>query len=269
MDVAIPFKLNYKLNDEIQQFNIFFDPDKNSLDTLIEFIQEFENKQINIEYRNGVDTKTAAALAKVGDNVRFRLRAEDIMKIDKLYQRGCKFFFDSSMAASSWTMLTWLVEHQGVCEVYVCDDLVYELDRVNEYCHNHDVKIRMIVNRAPTSYSIGNDDYKAPLYRPQDMPLFEDLVDVAEFDCGSPYNFDMLKVLYKAYIKNKFWYGQLEEVNIDFKGFDMPCPGLTSKLAIKRSTCGQRCVKGGSCHTCREIINLARSLRNIGAQLAT
>ena len=84
MDVAIPFKNHYKLNDKVQEFNIFFDPDKNNLDTLIEFIQTFENYIINIEYRNGIDVKTATALSKISDRVRFRLRAEDISKASQL-----------------------------------------------------------------------------------------------------------------------------------------------------------------------------------------
>ena len=100
MDVAIPFKNHYKLNDKVQEFNIFFDPDKNNLDTLIEFIQTFENYIINIEYRNGIDVKTATALSKISDRVRFRLRAEDISKASQLKERGCAFFFDNSMSAN-------------------------------------------------------------------------------------------------------------------------------------------------------------------------
>lgn len=268
MDVAIPFKNHYKLNDKVQEFNIFFDSDKNNLDTLIEFIQTFENHIINIEYRNGIDIKTATALSKISDRVRFRLRAEDISKVAKLHERGCKYFFDSSMAANSWTMLFWLVEYHQVCDVYIKDDLIYELDRVKEYCDKHDVRVRMIINRAPTSYPIGPDDFIAPLCRPQDMDDISKWIDVVEFDCGNPCDFNVLKVLYKAYIVNKFWYGQLEEINVDFKGFDMPCPGLVRGLINKRSQCGLRCRKGGKCQTCRNTIQLARSLRDIGAQLA-
>lgn len=269
MRISIPYKNHFKLNDIVDEFSIFFDPDKNSFDTLIEFIQKFKDKQINIEYRNGIDTKTAAALAKIGGNVHFCLRAEDIQKSSALLDRGCKIFFDNSMAANSWNMLFWLVEHHRVCDVYICDDLMYELDKVREYCTEHDVRIRMVANRAPTSYPITKDMYTMPLYRPQDMEILEKYIDVVEFDCGSPYNFDMLKVLYKNYIKKRFWYGQLSEINIDFKDYDMPCPGLTWALAEKRSCCGLRCRKGGKCNTCKLLITLAQSLRDIGAQLAT
>ena len=269
MDVAIPFKNHYKLNDSVQEFNIYFDPNVNNLDTLIEFIQTFDKHIINIEYRNGIDIKTATALSKISDRVRFRLRAEDIGKTSQLRERDCKFFFDKSMAADCWTMLMWLVSYHQVSDVYICDDLVYEFDKVKEYCNQNNVRIRMIVNRVPSSYPIGQNDYTIPLYRPQDMDTLAQWVDVVEFDCGSSYNFKILKVLYKAYITNKFWYGQLEEVNIDFKDFDLPCPGLVVNLAQKRSICGQRCRKGGKCRTCKELIEMARSLRDIGVQIAT
>ena len=163
MNVCIPFKNHFKLNDKVDELAIFFDPDKNSFDTLIEFIQEYKDKRINIEYRNGVDVKTASALAKVGNNVCFRLRAEDISKASQLKERGCAFFFDNSMSANCWTMLSWLVEHHQVCDVYVCDDLTYELDKVKEYCAAHGVRVRMAINRAPASYPTGPDDFIAPL----------------------------------------------------------------------------------------------------------
>lgn len=269
MEVAIPYKLNFKLNSEVQEFNIRFDPDKNNFDTLIDFIQEYKDKQINIEYRNGIDTKTASALAKVGDNVRFRLRAEDIARVEKLLERKCKFFFDSTMAASCWMDLYRLVNVYHVTDIYATDDLCYEMDKVHNYCAAQDVHIRFIANRAPLTQPVGKDMYTAPLYRPQDMHTLSKWVDVVEFDCGNPYDFNMLKILYKAYIKNMHWYGQLGEINPDFKDFDMPCPGLTWILADKRSKCGLRCMKGGKCNTCKLLITTAQDLRDIGAQLAT
>lgn len=268
MDVAIPFKLNYKLNDEIQEFNLKFDPNENSFDTLIEFIQKFSDKIVNIEYRNGIDVKTAAALAKVGDNVRFRLKAEDIQKSDRLFSRGCKFFFDSSMAAGSWMELYQMVNQHCVCSVYICDDLVYELDKVSAFCHEHDVKVRMVLNRAPLTQPVKQDMWIAPMYRPQDIPVLEKYgVDVVEFDCGSPYDFKQLAVLYKVYIKDKDWYGQLGEINPDFKDRDIPCRGFPVMLADKRSICGLRCLRGGHCRTCRNLVTVAQDLRDIGAQL--
>ena len=267
MDVAIPFKDHFRLNESVQEFNIFFDPDKNNFDKLIEFIGAFGDHIINIEYRNGIDQKTASALAKVGENVRFRLKAEDIVKVDALRDRGCKFFFDSSVPANSWCSLRWMVEVAKIESVYVCDDLMYELDSVKDYCSNNSVRVRLIANRAPYSLTIGPKDYYAPIIRPQDMKTLSEFIDVIEFDCGDPCNFDKLAVMYKAYIKKGFWYGQLSELNPDVSALDIPCPSVADRLVEKRSTCGFRCARGHPCSTCEMILTLGESLKEIGARL--
>lgn len=266
MDVAIPFKLNFELNDKVQQFNIFFDPVRNNLDTLIEFIQEFKDKQINIEYRNGIDVKSAAALSKIGDNVRFRLRAEDITKVNQLYERGCRYFFDNSMAATDWITLYYQVEIEHVSEVYLADSLLYELDRVSTYCVNHGVKTRLVINRVPLTRPVKPDMWFAPFFRPQDYDVIDTWFNVVEFDCGDPVDTDKLRVLYRAYIQKKDWYGRLEELNPDVS-VDIPCRGIVPQLADKRALCGLRCLKGGKCRTCRNVITLGQDLRDIGAQL--
>lgn len=266
MNVAIPFKLNYKLNDKIQEFDIFFDPNKNNLDTLIEFIQQFKDKQINIEYRNGIDIKSAAALSKIGDNVRFRLRAEDITKTRHLQERGCKFFFDNSMAATDWVSLYYQVEVEGVSEVYLADSLMYELDRVSMYCHKHNVKTRLVINRVPLTRPVKPDMWFAPFFRPQDYDVVDTWFDTIEFDCGDPVDTDKLNVLYRAYIEKKDWYGRLEELNPD-ASIDVPCRGIVPQLVDKRAVCGLRCLKGGKCRTCRNVITLGQDLRDISVQL--
>ena len=130
-----------------------------------------KDKQINIEYRNGIDVKSAAALSKIGDNVRFRLRAEDITKVNQLYERGCKYFFDNSMAATDWIALYYQVEIENVSEVYLADSLLYELDRVSTYCVNHGVKTRLVINRVPLTRPVKPDMWFAPFFRPQDYDV--------------------------------------------------------------------------------------------------
>ena len=267
-DIAIPFKMNYELNDKAQEFNIYFDPDKNNFNTLIEFIQEYKDKRIDIEYRNGIDVKTASALAKVGDNVAFRLHGEDVLKTDALKSRGCKFFFDSTVAVTNWITLKRFVETVGVTDVYVADDLVYELDNVRDYCTKNGVSMRCVINRVPITEKLKQGSYIAPMYRPQDVPFLETVYDVAEFDCGTPCDFKKLSVMYRVYIEKKNWYGQLGELNPDFDGVDVPCPDIMDGLAEKRSKCALRCLRGGSCRTCKLVTDTARSLRDIGGRFA-
>lgn len=271
MEVSIPFHLRGKnsgLNEKVQQFNIFYDVAQQDLNKLIEFIQEFPTKQINIEYRNGIDTRSAAALSKISDKVRFRLRAEDIAKTAKLQENGCKFFFDASMACGNWTALYDQIINQHVSEVYLCDDLMYDLTRVRDFCTSHGVKTRIIINRVSWTRPVSDDAYFAPWLRPQDMDELKLYFDTVEFfvadDSKDTHAYD---VLYKVYIEKEDWYGDLKELVPDIP-YTLPCRGVPQYLVHKRCNCNLACLRRTSCHMCESIVNVANDLRDIGAQLA-
>ena len=270
MDVAVSFHLRGKstgLHDKVQQFNIFYDVLKDDLNKLIEFIQAYPDKQINIEYRNGIDTKSAAALAKIGENVRFRLRAEDISKIATLQKNECKYFYDISMACGGWMDLYEQVINDKVQEVYICNDLCYELDKVRFFCDKYKVSIRMLINRLPISRPAAQDMYFIPIYRPQDMNILEQYIDVIEFavqeDNRNTHEFE---VLYKIYMEDRDWYGTLNELNPEIP-FEVHCRGVIPYLAYKRSVCGLKCLRGSTCTMCKQVLKTADALKNIGAQL--
>lgn len=265
--VVIPFKRHFELNDKVGGFSIRFDPGKNDLDKLIEFVRTFPDKQIEVTCRNGVDVKSASALSKVADNVRFCIGAVDLRKCPQLRERGCRFFFDRSVSADSWSELSWLVEDMGVSDVYVCDDLMYELDRVHHYCLSHGTLVRLVANRVAASHVVDPKSDIAPLVLPQDMGTIGRWVDVIEFDCGEPFDFKRLKVLYHVYVTNRFWYGQLGEINPDADGLDIPCPCVSGRLCEKRSTCGLRCARGRACNTCSSLMASARGLRDIHGRI--
>lgn len=266
MDVAIPFKYHGKLNDKVQQFNIAYDVNENSFDNLIDFVQTYSDRQVNIEYIGAFDAKTAKAISKVSDNVRFRLRAEDVMQASKLREAKAKFFYDSTLAANNWYSLVRQVKVEGVSEVYVSDDLMFDLKRVREWCDAQDTRIRCVLNRVALTRPAMPDMYFTPFFRPQDYPVYEKYFDVAEFDCGKRYNFKELGVLYRQFIEKHDWYGDIQEINQDVP-FSVPCRGVVNLLAKKRANCGARCLAGSSCRMCENAITLAQDLKDVGAQL--
>ena len=46
--LAIPFQLNGELNEEVKEFNILFYKSRNSIEDLIDFVQEYEDTRINL-----------------------------------------------------------------------------------------------------------------------------------------------------------------------------------------------------------------------------
>ena len=103
MRLAIPYYYKYSLNDKVDEFNIYFDPNKNDFNDLMAFVQECEDRgqMVNITYRNGIDTRTALALDKMYDNVRFVLTMRDYNALAALKEKGCKYYFDKEYIVHS------------------------------------------------------------------------------------------------------------------------------------------------------------------------
>ena len=168
MKLAIPFKRHEKINEKADIYILEFDPNKNDFSKLIEFIQEMD-KRVEIHYSgiNGLDAKTAAALSKVSDDVCFRLDSSDVLKVSKLRENKCKFYF--TYPATDFFNLQDLVEGQGVSCVYIANELCFNLDAVRQYCDKHDVEIRMTLNSVPlTTHMVSNT---IPFWRPLDVDL--------------------------------------------------------------------------------------------------
>ena len=267
MKLAIPFFNHFELNDTADEFNIFFDPDENSFEKLLDFLEMFQEKKVNVEYRAAFDIKTASALYRVSDNVRFRLRAEHMGSVRQLKEKGIPYFYDSSLACVSWCDLKAQVELEGVCCVYIADDLVYQLSRVSKYCKDHNVEIRVILNRIPMTRRPLMDSRVAMVYRPNDYDLLSKYYDVAEFDCGKPYDFKTLKVLYKFWFIKNDWFGDLKEINHDLT-FSLPNRSIPEPYTFAKINCGLKCLRGSSCNKCDQLTSIALGLNEMHAQWA-
>lgn len=267
MDIHIYYKYHFELNDKVQGFNVTYDPNVNNFNKLIEFIQTYPEYDINIKYKDSIDTKTAAAFAKIGENVRFCLSGQDIQKTEKLKQNGCKFYFDKSCGVASVWELKYMVEELGVDSIYILDDLCYDLENVSAYCHDHGVRLRVVLNRCPSK--IVHDDKRLMFYRPQDMDYVERFYDIAEFECGegfNSFNEKLCEVLYKRFFVKRDWYGNVQELNpsIPFVVYNRQLP---LPYVHKRSTCGLRCLREGTkCRYCDLMYELMGAMAEKGLQ---
>lgn len=260
MKFAIPFKLNYALNDKADEFNISFDEKKNDFNKLIDFIQEYPDKRINVQYRNAVDHSTAIALTKIAENVYFRLKGVDIQQIGRLKEGSCRFFFDSDYSASSFSDLQSFADMMGVTDVFISDDLCYDLPHVKRYCESKGISVRLVLNYVPIS--IGHVNPTLPIWMPQDYDTLDKYIDVAEFSCGKgdSYDFKKLDVLYKVWFEKKDWAGNIQEINENMPFAYYPrtiMPGLTES----KIKCGLACVREGSkCTKCHQALELSHTL---------
>lgn len=81
-----------------------------------------------------------------------------------------------------------------VTDVFITEQLGFEVDKVAEIVHSKDVQVRAFPNVAQVQYENLDDIYKFWI-RPEDVELYEDYIDVLEF-FGEP---EKQKIYYDIY----------------------------------------------------------------------
>lgn len=267
MNFAAPFQYGKhpELEGLVQEFNLDFHKNSNQ-DKMIEFIQLYaKDYRINIHFTDGFDFKKAKVFKNLSENVYFRLNKEDWVSFFSLQDGGFnrKYFFDSQWAARSYSELEYMLT-LGISDIYISDDLLYNLPKVKEYCSEKQVKIRVILNRIPNQYaSRQNFSVKNIVFKPQDIDYIDKFFDTFEFDCiesNNQYNFNKAKILYKIFIKDKKWLGDISDFNRDWIT-PVVARLIYPELLQIQTTCKMRCVSENTkCHLCRDAYDLAATM---------
>lgn len=270
MRLAIPFKRHYELNDDADEFYVYYDPKLQDFNDLLTFIQEYEDKTINIRYRNSLDTKTAVSLSKLCPNVRFVVTMGDVNSLEKLKESGAKYFFSNEYPCHSFKDLQSFVESLGVCGVYVADDICYNLPSARMFCDRHEVEMRVVLNKVPITIT-SPTDRTIMVWIPQDYELMSKYFDVAEFDCGRDkgYDFRKLTVLYRSWFERHDWAGNMQEIckGIPYKYVPRTILPYLNESKVK---CGLGCVRNGwRCTKCSQVLDLSQTLIDKKFQFGT
>lgn len=257
--LAIPFHYpNDEVNDKATEFNLLFFQSRNKIEDLIEFIQEYENKRINISFPEGVHLPTLKSICAVSDNIYVRLMASDMMIVADLQQNDIKFFFDASMGVGNYTNLDAFIR-LGVSDIYPVDDLCYNINEVAEYCHSKGIKLRLILNSIPATTFDKGINPRSSIYRPQDIDMLNKYYDTFEFNCGEPYDWAKFNVLYRTWFERKHWHGQISEINddvhMDFHN-DTVYPDITNYKIVCGRKCNQRI--GSYCKKCEQWLEVGQ-----------
>lgn len=282
MKLATPFQLHCKYEDVIDEWNINYDPYKYTktdklnqaadikqesqmlFDKLISFVEAYPHKRINISIPDlDIPINHLVTLTKIHNNIYVKLRRHQFNYVEKLKDKNINFFFDNTVPVSTFILLDELIG-LGVSDVYIADDLCYNLEKVSKRCKKDNVQVRLILNRIPATTPHASEDVRAPIFTPRHFEVLNKFIDVAEFDCSyiddsDAYNWSVFNVLYRSWFLNHDWYNDLREINKDLRIFypvrqEMP-------LFIERKVeCGRQCVYNNMCHKCETVIEIARSL---------
>jgi len=260
MQLAIPFQANGKLNNKADEFIIDYDSNKNQYQNLVNFITAFPNKVININIKSEINFKELEALNKIG-KIKIILNPKKWALSAQFVEKGIDFYFKKELIPCNFYQLHSILS-LGVSDIYIQDDLCYEMDNVKSYCRQYGVNLRVVLNTVPHSMLINQEEKNIVFYRPEDT-YFDWYFDIAEFDVttqDNKINWNLLNVLYDTYFINKRWYGNLQEI---IKGlpFEVYNKSLIPDFNECKLNCKMKCRNRHSiCNKCNQFLDISNLL---------
>lgn len=268
--ICIPFKYENEfngVNKTVKEFDINFiqitngiDSKNSNMTTLLDFVRKNKDKNINISFPHEISMSALELANEVHKNIYVRLSVEQIGNVAELKKNNIKFFFDSAISAYNYSMLESLLS-LGISQLYISDDLCYNMDEVIKITKAKKVKLRCILNRVPSTALDKGINEKSMIYRPEDLPLLEKYFSCFEFDCGEPYDWAKFDVLFRTFFRKGKWNGNLQELNPDVT-FRFDDRFVIPEYTANKLNCERRCCShySNSCKKCEQFLNLQTML---------
>jgi len=195
------------------EYNITFVNKPDNFNKLIDFISDYPQRRFNIfvdtsEY--DFDYRQFKVLNAISQNIYLVIPWDAREKIKDL---NLKFFFNQTAPVMSFRMLEYVASF-GVSDVYIMDDLCYNLKKTKAFCEAHNIQIRLIANRIPSIRPDKGTDVRSPWFIPETADELSKYIDVIEFDAGN--SWARLETLCKIW-KQKRWRENLRLINIDLE----------------------------------------------------
>lgn len=258
------YKDKFKYIDEVPELNIIYK--QQSISSVIEFLNKYPDKRINIfihEPEYFVKNKMWDCffdIVKQSPEANFALVLGNIEdeNVKKIYEalnanqeQKIKYFFE--VYINNWDTLNGYLNLHP-CDIYIVESLGFQLERVKRLADKYNCRIRCFPNVAQSICNM-TPDMKKFFIRPEDIELYSNWVDVFEiWD-----KVRSLETIYKIYVKDKKWFGQLSELITSFSdNIDSRC--IDPIFGIRRSNCEKRCMMGRPCKICDAIKELANTL---------
>lgn len=141
----------------------------------------------------------------------------------------------------------------GVSDVYLGEDICFDLRRARAVCDRYKVQIRAFPNVGQCSVKSG-PALKKFFIRPEDIEEYSDYIDTLEF--WGP--LDRQGILLQIY-KKGVWNGDLKDLILDFDlSFDSRT--IMPDFAYIRKNCGRKCMKGERCSICDTVYRISQKL---------
>ena len=262
MKYCINYSNKSHIINKVDEILIRYDKNK-ILELFTQFIPAHLNQRIIVQLieEDNIDTivnnlKKIISIYNENKDIKFDIQLPFYNQkfMEELKDTNLKYFF--KVAANSWDKFTGLIS-QNVSDIYITDELAFELDKVAEIAHKNNIKVRIYPNVAQSRWDKLSDILKF-FIRPEDIEMYEPYVDVCEFYGDKAQQID---TYYKIYQEDKKWFGDLQEIII---GLDSKIDSryIIPRFAEKRIKCGKDCLKNGKCEMCKRILDLSEQLEN-------
>lgn len=270
MKYAISYNANFRYIKDIDEIILYW----STKDDIVDYVEStFEqNQRIIISFMEQ-DTDyimeklypVMMKFKKVHNNVSVRfdgfIPENDVLV--NFEENGIRYFFDQH--CSCWDALYGLTL-LGASDVYVTEEMCFDLSAISAFCKPRGVKVRIIPNVA--QYGGHGIAHKIPdmvkfFVRPEDTSLYEPFVDVFELWGES----NKLSVYYEIY-KQEQWLGQIGDLIIGFTD-DVPNSGIMTHFAGIRLNCRKKCLQGKKCDICKTMKEVAINLAEHDLRIET
>lgn len=259
MKFAAPYHHTQSLipHSDIDEYNIVFKENSN-FDELKQFMELFPNKRVNIEFAaKEYDIDTLIEFCQTYDNLYVRLKPKDLQYLKRFDDEAVKYFFDDIMKIYSYGTLEWVFLYHPT-DIYISDDLTYNISEVYKQCREHDIALRIVLNKVPTINSAILQCPTAQIYRPQDYEFLSRFYSTGEFDCGEgTYDWTRAEVWYRRWYIEHYWDDTLDYMNLDV-AIPYPTVSMPPELTKIRANCKHRCTMSAEnmCHKCHRLVKM-------------
>ena len=267
MKYSITYAKNFRYLQDVYEIQLYW----STKDDIVDFVLEkFEQRQriiIDFTQNTVVDLRKAMPklleMRKKHSNFAIKINIEEHKVFTSLLkEKKIPFFFSSF--CNNWDSL-YAYGMLGVSDVYITEELCFNLKDVKAFCEPLRIKIRVFPNIAQVSGKGTSDsipDIKKFFIRPEDIEEYEPYVDICEL-WGNHKN---LNPLYEIY-KGGQWLGNISDIITAFED-EIPNTGIAPLFATMRINCKKKCYKG-KCDICSSIAELGYLMAEEGYAYAS
>lgn len=142
-----------------------------------------------------------------------------------------------------------------VSYIVVGPPLYFDLEHVASF----NIPIRMIANLANDNFLPRENGITGPYIRPEDVQYYEKYVDTLYFYSEGN---QQEAVLLRIYQEDQKWPGNLTKIIANLR-YNVDNRGLPDEFGKTRMSCGQRCMRNGTCHFCEKSFIFCRTIDKI------